>query len=49
MLNYFIEKGHQQNDRNGQPFFFRIMHEIYGGEVSRKIISSVTPDFYPFF
>ena len=23
-LNYFIEKGHQQNDRNGQPLIFYI-------------------------
>ena len=35
MLNYFIERGHHQNDRNGQPltFFYKIMHEIYGGRV----------------
>ena len=24
MLNYFIEKGHHQNDRNGQPLTFNI-------------------------
>ena len=22
MLNYFIEKGHHQNDQNGQPLIF---------------------------
>ena len=35
MPNYFIENGHPQNDRNGQPLVFlnRIMREIYGGWV----------------
>ena len=54
MLNYFIEKGHHQNDRSGQLLTFNIelhvcMNPMGMGLELAKIIISVTTDFYSFF
>ena len=54
MPSYFIEKGHHQNDQNGQPliFYIELCMEPLGVWLNlarRKIISPVTLDFYSFF